>query len=239
MTLSEPSLSEPSTLDVRLRERMESLGISSFRQLAKQCGVSRYCIEKLRKGEVETFSVTIAARIAAGLHLSLMDLLSWAGDIEHPVASVLPARVLPASSQPDYQEPDYQREYEHLQMQFLTQRDLLQAEFQKEAIDRLESWLRNWPKVVYTVTHDKPDLLASKVLPLLRPLDDLLKAWGVETIGCLGDRVPYNPHHHQLMTNSDSLLPEAIVEIQRPGYLHQGKLIFRAEVSLVTEGTEA
>ena len=234
MTLSEPSLSEPSTLDVRLRERMESLGIPSFRQLAKRCGVSRYCIEKLRKGKTATFSVTIAARIAAGLHLSLMDLLSWAGDIEPPVTSVFPA-----SPQLDYQQPDYQREYEHLRTQFLTQRDLLQAEFQKEAIDRLESWLRNWPKVVYAVTHDKPDLLASKVLPLLRPLDALLQDWGVEPIGRLGDRVPYNPHHHQLITHSDSLLPETIVEIQRPGYLHQGKLIFRAEVSLLTEVTEA
>jgi transcriptional regulator with XRE-family HTH domain len=231
--MSTESTDETHALDVRLRDRMQDLEISSFRQLAKRCGVSRYSIEKLRKGEIGTLSVTIADRIAAGLHLSLMDLLTWARGIEFQHTSQAIDRL--SAAYPVSPQPDYQQEYEHLQVQFLAQRDILQTEFQQEAIDRLESWLRNWPKVVYAVTHDKPDLLASKILPLLRPLESLLQAWGLETIGSLGDRVPYNPHHHQLITNLDPLLPGAIVEIQRPGYLHQGKLIFRAEVSLLPE----
>ena len=208
--------------DSFLRDRMEELKIHSFRQLAIVCGVSLHAIKRLRREGVKGLSIEVAACIAEGLELSLLDFLTGVGyEFKgRPCLSLVPI-AMPS---------DYQREYEYLKVQLLEQRQKLYLEFQQEAIDRLETWLRNWPKVVHTIAQEKPDLLAVKILPLLKPLECLLQDWGVMTIGQIGDRLAFDPSYHQLITHSDPILPGAIVEVQRPGYLHQNKLLFRAEV---------
>lgn len=197
-----------------LSEHMNTVHINSFRELAQRSGLSRYQIDKIRRGQWESLSLVGALQLATVLQLSLEDFL---GGTE--LKSISTAHQTPQNQSLDYQ---------HLEHQLQHQAITLNAQLQREALHQLESWLRNWPKVIYAIHHDKPDLLAAKILPLLRPLELLLQTWGVEPIGTIGDRVAYSPQEH--LPLSPVSAPGAPVEIQRPGYRHQGSLLFRAEV---------
>jgi molecular chaperone GrpE (heat shock protein) len=75
-------------------------------------------------------------------------------------------------------------------------------------------------------------LPAVKLLPLVKPVTDLLKHWGVEAIASVGEIVPYDPQWHQLMERSAE--PGETVKIRYVGYRQGEKLLYRAKVSLVT-----
>jgi transcriptional regulator with XRE-family HTH domain len=194
---------------------MESLGISSFRQLSQKSGVSRHQIKRIYQGDWSRLTVHHALGLATALNFSWAEMLDFMG-----------LTVQDSLSPPN----PYAAEYEHLQRQLEHQSQTLALQIQQEALQQLESWLRNWPKVVYTIHHDRPDLLAAKILPLLRPLEQLLAQWGVQPIGTIGQQLPFNAQYHQLMEGHPLGTPEPFVEVQRPGYTHQGKLLFRAEV---------
>lgn len=198
---------------IQLYEQMKIAQISSLRELAKRSGLSQYQINKIRRGEWDSLSLAGALRLAQVLQLSLDDLLAWT-DLKPP----------------EFQS-DRSLDYQHLEHQLQHQATTLTTQLQRDALHQLESWLRNWPKVVYAIHHDKPDLLAAKILPLLRPLEILLQTWGVEPIGTIGDRLPYSPQEHLPLSPIETA--GVLVEIQRPGYRHQGNLLFRAEVKAI------
>lgn len=198
---------------IQLYEQMKIAQISSLRELAKRSGLSQYQINKIRRGEWDSLTLAGALRLAQVLQLSLDDLLAWA-DLKLPES-----------------QNDRSLDYQHLEHQLQHQATTLTTQLQRDALHQLESWLRNWPKVVYAIHHDKPDLLAAKILPLLRPLEILLQTWGVEPIGTIGDRLPYSPQEHLPLSPIETA--GVLVEIQRPGYRHQGNLLFRAEVKAI------
>ena len=198
---------------IQLYEQMKIAQISSLRELAKRSGLSQYQINKIRRGEWDSLSLAGALRLAQVLQLSLDDLLAWT-DLKPPES-----------------QNDRSLDYQHLEHQLQHQATTLTTQLQRDALHQLESWLRNWPKVVYAIHHDKPDLLAAKILPLLRPLEILLQTWGVEPIGTIGDRLPYSPQEHLPLSPIETA--GVLVEIQRPGYRHQGNLLFRAEVKAI------
>jgi transcriptional regulator with XRE-family HTH domain len=213
---------------MRLSEQMQLAQIPSFRELAKRSGLSRYQINKIRRGEWDTLTLAGALRLAQVLQLSLEDLLAWTA--LEPLPNHHSAVSQTAPETPNDRSTE-SLDYQHLQHQLHQQTTTLTTQLQRDALHQLESWLRNWPKVVHAIHNDKPDLLAAKILPLLRPLELLLQTWGVEPIGKIGDCLPYSPQEHQPLSPIEN--SNVLVEIQRPGYRHQGSLLFRAEVRAI------
>jgi hypothetical protein len=81
-----------------------------------------------------------------------------------------------------------------------------------------------------------PELPASRLLPLLKPLNKLLSTWEIEPIGSVGEIVSYNPQEHELMESSDSHLEQIDqVKIRYVGYRQRDNLLYRAKVSPINQ----
>ena len=99
--------------------------------------------------------------------------------------------------------------------------------FEQDALHRLEPWLLNWPRAAWAAQH-RPDLPAERLLPLLQPLEQLLKDWQVETLGAIGQVLEFDPSW-QMLRNGQAEPGDRVV-IWRPGYRWRDRLIQRAEV---------
>jgi DNA-binding Xre family transcriptional regulator len=209
-----------SRFEQALKEQMHHVGIPSFRELAKQAQVSLWQVQQLRQNRVAEMRFGILLSLSQALGLTLNELLSFCEN--PPLSEMKPGLETPSELE------ILKQEYGHLQTQLQQQRQSLMQEFQRSSLDILEPWLRNWPKVVYTVNHIKTDLLAANILPLLAPLEELLAAWGVEEIGAINDRVPYDPRWHQLVEGH--VQPGDLVQVNRSGYRQGEVLLHRAEV---------
>ncbi|NEO83473.1 MAG: helix-turn-helix domain-containing protein [Spirulina sp. SIO3F2] len=194
----------------RLRSRLTQKNIPSFRALARQAGVTDWSVRQLRSGKADQLRGGILIQLAQTLDYSLPELLQQFSAI--PVAdSALPQsethRTAIAQSEPESSD---------------------ETMFQKNTLDTLESWLRQWPTVVAAIAKN-PNLPASRVVPLLQPLENLLNQWDVEAIASVGEVLPYDPQWHQLLNGMAQ--PGEQVRVRYVGYRHQDKLLFRAQVS--------
>ena len=126
---------------------------------------------------------------------------------------------------------DLQHEYDRLQQQLVQQRQDLWQEFQQSSVQVLESLLLQLPTAAYAAQQN-PQAPAVKLLPLLRPLDQLLQAWGIEPIATVGADVSYDPQQHQLMAGVAQ--PGDSVKVRYTGYRQGNRLLYRAKVSPVT-----
>ena len=120
-----------------------------------------------------------------------------------------------------------QYEYQRLQEQLTAQRQALIQEFQRTSLQILESWMMYWPAAVHA-TQANPDLPATRLVPLVRPVEQLLAQWEVEAIAPIAAEVPYEPQWHQLIDGHAE--PGQLVSIRNPGYRHRGALLHRAKV---------
>ncbi len=123
-----------------------------------------------------------------------------------------------------------QAEYQRLQARLHSQTETLQQEFQQTSLAILESWLIQWPTIAYAVQQN-PQLPASKVLPLVRPVEQLVSSWGVVAIAPVGAEVPFDPQAHQLMEGMAE--PGDRVRVRYTGYRQGDRLLYRAKVSPV------
>lgn len=205
---------------------MQQCQIPSFRQLADRAEVSLWQVQQLRWGNIEQMRIAPLSRLATALEVNLVELLAKAGIPLSPL-------VRQSSSEVDRTLAALQAECQHLQKTLQEQEQDLRQQFQREALHQLEPWLKNWPKVIHATTHGKPDLLATKILPLLHPLDQMLQDWGVESIGHIGEVLPYDPQVHQLRGSLPQGGERVLVEVQCPGYRHGEIVLHRAEVKVL------
>ncbi|HIK38375.1 MAG: XRE family transcriptional regulator [Geminocystis sp.] len=106
-------------------------------------------------------------------------------------------------------------------------------QFQEETLSILESLLLQLPTFVDAIRRH-PDLPASRLLPFLQPLYQLLKTWGIEPIGQVGEIVRYNPQEHELMEDTPPSAGDIKwVRIRYVGYRQGARLLYRARVSPV------
>ena len=103
-------------------------------------------------------------------------------------------------------------------------------EFQQSSLQVIESWLLQCPTAAYAAQQNQ-QLPAVRLLPLVRPLEQLLQEWGVEAIASVGAEIPYDPHLHQLMEGTAQ--PGEAVRVRYIGYRQSEKLLYRAKVSPV------
>ncbi|PPS39100.1 helix-turn-helix domain-containing protein [Chroococcidiopsis sp. TS-821] len=198
-----------------LQAQMQQVGLSSFKALADAAGVSLQQIRKLRRGEVGQMRVDTLLKLSQVLQVPLDELVATFG--KNSQTTLQPVDTLA-------------KEYQRLQQSFAQQRESLWQEFQQSSLQQLESWLVQWPTAAQKA-QENPQLPAVRLLPLMRPLEQLLQRWGVEAIAPVGAELAYDPQLHQLLEGTAQ--PGDRVKVRYTGYRHRDKLLNRAQVSPV------
>ena len=228
-----------------LRELMQAVGFLSFRALSQAASVSEQQIRHLRRGDVANLRVDTLLKLSQALQVPMAELLTIR-DAESQEAS------FDGSAQPNVgrrQEAEDRRqkaelkaqnstapselsvlrhEYDRLQQQLVQQRQMLWQEFQQASVQTLESLLLQLPTAIYAAQQN-PQAPAIKLLPLLRPLAQLLAEWGIESIAPVGAEIPYDPQHHQLIAGTAQTGEQ--VKVRYTGYRQGERLLYRAKVS--------
>jgi molecular chaperone GrpE (heat shock protein) len=190
-----------------LRSHLQSIDIPSFQALCRAAQVSKWQVNQLRQGNVQQMRVEVLQRLSAVLQMPLPELIATFSDSDD-------ADSLLTSSQ-------------LAQQTFAMQ---AQQNFQQATLQVLESLLLQLPTVRHSLER-QPDVPAKRLLPLLRPLDDLLEAWGIEAIAPVGAEIPYDPTRHQLMDGTAQVGEP--VRVRYTGYVQGDRLLYRAKVSPV------
>lgn len=240
--MATPPAPQPFPYDASLRQRMTQAHIPSYRALSQQTGLSRSSLNPLRRGQIGKMRLEQVQRISQALGVSVADLIAQfadsaaspdsAPDLTPALASTsasTPALAPTPSSGPTDSTATIaalRQEYERLRQQMASQEQTIRQQVQREALTVIESWLLMWPNAVQAA-QQKPDLQASKILPLTRPLQTLLQTWSVQPIGAVGETVPYDPQLHQ---PERSTQPGEAVQVRHVGYWHGDCLIYRARV---------
>ncbi len=213
-------------LTLQLQTLMQQVGITSFKQLYQATGTSDRTIRKLRSGELDTLRWQTLVKIASILQIPVTEMIAT---FQIPVTETIATFGEQSSFKSNHQEiATLQQEYLHLQQQFHQQRETLQAEFQLQSLQTIESFLTYFPAAKHAAMNN-PNFPASKIFPLVQSLDRLIQQWDVTVIGEIGDRIGYDPRWHQLIEGTAS--PDELVTVRYVGYQQGDKLIFRAKVS--------
>lgn len=215
----------------QLQNLMQRVGISSFKVLARSSGVSERQLLRLRRGEVARMRMDVILKLSQVLQVPLTELVTTFSQAEF--GGQQPATPLQPQALADTNAGAYvalRQEYQRLQAQLEQQRQELEQEFQQSSLQVLESWLLQWPTAAHKV-QENPQLPAVRLLPLLRPMEQLLQRWGVEAIAPVGAELPYDPQMHQLLEGTAQ--PGDLVRVRYIGYRQGDKLLYRAKVSPV------
>ena len=217
----------------KLRQLMQQAGIVNFEQLSQISGVSQWQLNRLLAGLLPNLSITVLLKLSQALKTPLQQLLTqfetaqslkedWtvtSADISEPTTT---------------QSAEFKQEYQQLQQQLNNQKETLEKDFQASSLATLESWLLQWPTAAI-VAQKNPEISAVKLLPLVKPVFELLKQWGLEMKGTVGEVVPYDPQVHQLLEGGGSAKPGDSVIIRYVGYTQGEKLLYRAKVTPVKQ----
>jgi DNA-binding Xre family transcriptional regulator/molecular chaperone GrpE (heat shock protein) len=210
-----------------LQQLMQQLGFSSYRQLSRSAGVSEKQLRHLRYGQVLQMRVETLLKLSQALQVSVSELLTTFSPVSAPPKpSVDEGNAAVQLAAPTVEV--LQQEYQRLQQQLEHQRETLMQEFQQSSLQVLEPWLVQWPTAAYAAQQNQ-QLPAVRLLPLVRPVEQLLQEWGVEAIASVGSELPYDPQWHQLMDGTAQ--PGDLVKVRYTGYRVDEKLLYRAKVS--------
>lgn len=204
-----------------LRSLMQPLNIPSFKALSRTAGVSEWQVKQLRRGRAAQMQVEPLFKLSQTLQISLDELLAKFSDLP----------LQPSNLDSNQRLSHLQQEYRRLEAQLAEQQQTLQQEFQRSSLQILESLLLQLPTAAYAAENN-PQIPAARLLPLLRPIEQLLKSWGVEAIAPVGSEVPYDPQFHQLIKGQAEVGDR--VKIRYTGYVQGDKLLHRAKVSPVS-----
>ncbi|MEA5576275.1 nucleotide exchange factor GrpE [Anabaena sp. UHCC 0451] len=210
----------------KLQNLMQRAGISSFKSLSRTAGVSERQILRLRRGKLKQIKLDVLLSLSEILQISLSELVatfstgSFDSTTQHPITQ---AKLLQENT-------DLKTEYERIVLKLEQQREDIQQEFQRSSLQILESLLLFWPTAAQKA-RENPQLAAVKILPLVqKPLEQLLRAWGVEMIATVGAEIPYDPQCHELLQGTAQL--GEIVKVCYVGYSQGDNLLYRAKVNL-------
>ena len=202
-----------------LRQLMTDCDIDTFKALSLRSQVSLGAIKRLQQGHILTMQVQTVRKIAEVLQISVDDLVRSLTTESLPIPK------------PNASNSELQQEYDRLAQKLKHQERNLRETFQHEALQTLEPWLIQWSAAAHAA-QTNPQLMASKLLPLLSPIDRLLIEWGVSPIGAIGEECDYDPALHHGM-NGDFQVGDR-VRIRFLGYRYQNStgnhVLHRAKV---------
>ncbi len=204
-----------------LQRVMQRANISSQRALAEKANVSRWQVQQLRQGKIETMRLSVLRKLATALDCSLIDFLQ-AFNLEQADNT---SQTVGLDN--NHEITLLRQEYARLEKRLEQQSQTLQHQFQTDALQVLESWLTYWPTAVKAAT-ERDGFDARKLLPLVKPVERLVASWGVTTIGIVGEQLTYDPQQHQLAKGAAS--PGDLVRISHVGYRHGDNLLQRVKV---------
>ncbi len=229
----------------QLRQLMQTVGLPSLAALYRVTGLPRSHIRRLRQGQTQDLPVRSLLKLSLVLQIPLPELLSQfshtstGADQAWSVFQSYKQSDQMAAQQTLKQElSTLKSEYQHLQTRLEQQQQTLQQDLQRTALQTLEPLLLQWPTAAYAARNN-PQAPAVKVLPLLRPLEQLLQSWQVEPIGTVGEKVPFDPQWHQLINSTaetnpgERVIPGDPVKVRYVGYRHRNQLLYRAKVSAI------
>jgi DNA-binding Xre family transcriptional regulator len=202
-----------------LRSHMQRANIASYRALATQSQVSRWQVQQLRAGQLPQMRLAVIAQMADALKVSLGELLGQFGSSD--LGSDL-------GSQDQQAEAALRQEYQRLQAEAGQVREVVRSQVQTEALQTLETWLVQWPTIAKRAQERGDALSAVKLLPFVRPVEQLMAEWGVEAIAPIDAEVSYDPQFHQLSQGTATVGER--VAVTHSGSRYQGKLLHRAKV---------
>ncbi|NJN73087.1 MAG: helix-turn-helix domain-containing protein [Limnothrix sp. RL_2_0] len=246
-------MSIPNT--AQLQTLMTQANIVDERELASRSGVSGWQISRLQQGLVHTLPVTIVVKLAQSLQLSVDDFLaaflpqSLAPMEFTPLVAANPEPELEPEIKPEpktiveEKEPELapetqvdeaaianlKAEYQRLEEQLANQSEILQEQWQAEALNILEAWLLQWSAAA-SAAQKNQDFPAKTLVALTQPLNQLLESWDVHPIGNVGEYVGYEPQLHQLVKGGFNTQPGDLVQVQNAGYQWGDRLLHRAKV---------
>lgn len=200
------------TATATLKDLMQAVDITSYRALAERASVSRWQIQQLRTGNLKKMRVAVLSQIAVVLKMDCVGLIQ----AFQPDSAELQAEEVPAEA---------------------TQVEAAQVEatklgaVQTAALQTLETWLTQWPTIAKRAQEKGDALAAAKILPFVRPVEQLMQEWNVEPIATIDEQIPYDPQHHQLTEGMAN--PGDTVRVTHVGHLHNGKLLHRVKVKPV------
>jgi transcriptional regulator with XRE-family HTH domain len=210
----------------RLQALMGAIGILTYAELCQRTGVTEKVIRRLRLGAIGQMQVRTLAKIAQGLQISAPELLAQFSEPGFEAAGFEDQGFNPA--------PLPERlEYDRLQQQLATQREALLEEFQQTTLQTIESWMLQWPTAAHAAQQN-PTAPAVKLLPLVRPVENLLTQWGIVPIGIVGETIGFSPQRHQVigaMPPGSDLRAGDPVRVRYVGYCQGDRLLHRAKVS--------
>ncbi|MGK7940376.1 MAG: helix-turn-helix domain-containing protein [Crocosphaera sp.] len=222
-----------STNRAKLQQLMQQAGIVNFEQLSQVAGVSQWQLNRLLAGLIPNLSITVLLKLSKVLKIPLKQLVTQFQTAES-LREDWTVTTADISEPTDSPSTALKQEYQQLQQQLNTQKESLEKEFQASSLATLESWLLQWPTAAI-VAQKNPEISAVKLLPLVKPVFELLKQWGLEMTGTVGEVVPYDPQVHQLLEGGGSAKPEDPVIIRYVGYTQGEKLLYRAKVAPITK----
>lgn len=205
--------------DPLLQERMQILGIPSWKALQQKSGLTSLRLRLVRRGEIRQLTLDELKRLAIALDWTLADLMQSLG----------------ISSRTEVREIGKASEIEELQQECARLRDRLQqqsteitADMRYLTFQQLQSLLTNYPSARQMV-QAKPDLPAKNLTSLFTPLENLLESWGYSVIGSAWEQLPYNPQLHQ--ADADDIAEGELVYVRFVGYRNGDRLLCPAKVS--------
>ncbi len=205
-----------------LQQLMNNVGIYSFKEFSDISGVSEWQLRRVEQGLLPKMSVETLLKLSGALQVSVNKLLEAFVPI-----SLFPQEVI--ADEPKEAEINvYKQEYERLQETMATLEENLHTKWQDSCLDILESWLIYWPTAV-AAADANPNLPAKKIIPLVKPVQKLLKSWGIEEIGVVGQQVTYNPQIHELIEGNAQ--EGEMVKVRNVGYKNHDKLFLKVKVS--------
>ncbi|MEO0827651.1 MAG: helix-turn-helix domain-containing protein [Cyanobacteria bacterium J06635_15] len=244
-----------------LRQLMQRVDIASYRGLSRQAGVSQWQITQLRRGNLAQMRLEPLLQISQTLSVSLDQLIAAlapkAGNNIALISQDAPPANLGIISQPlpnsedmassqeavqsnihdsDLRAKDARiealtQEYTRLQTRYQQQQATLEAKFRMDSLQQLESWLTYWPTATHAVQQGQATVSPENLIRLVRPVELLIAAWGVQPIGTVGETVAFDPQLHQLVGGTAQ--PGDEVRIKTVGYWREDKLLFRAKCVLL------
>lgn len=219
-----------------VRSLMHACGISSFRELSRRAEVSLWQVQQLRSGKIGEMRLAPLLKLSECLQVSLPELIDAVSpeSVETSISQHQGGggdRPLPVNPDLETQIATLQHEYDRLQQHMGDRQHQAVEELMRSALNQIESWMLQWPTAAYAAQKND-QIPASRLLPLVRPIENLLQAWGVEAIAPVGEEIPYDPQWHQLMDGTAQ--PGDRVRVRYVGYRLQGKLLHRAKVSPIS-----
>lgn len=209
----------------QLQQLMLQAGIQDFKTLTEISGVSSWQLERLKHGLLYRMSVQTLLGLSNTLQISIEQLIGIFVD-----PSKYPDNWQPQTNQPtsDF----WQQEYQRLEEKMENQKNTMEQKFQEASLQTLESWLIQWPTAIAAILKN-PELPAARLLPLVKPIERLVKKWGIEKIDFVGKELPYNPQCHELMKGVAK--PGDMVRVRYVGYKQKERILYKPKVSLVIE----